>query len=219
MFHDRLIGKAAISVCMLIFSGHGFAEQKAVDEAAQPMTSVWHLQKIEFNYRSTNIYYSCDGLRRKVVAIMKAIGARDDVSVDIRCRNGAITNDAMTMITLATPVEATPENVAALTTYSTETQLAARLNKVQLPTANDIDRFPADWRKVELNRTRGVKLDAGDCDLVDELIDQVFPRLPVRVLKKRISCSQGSVSRMGPTLQVAALMAAPPIPLAYAPTK
>ena len=217
MFHARVINKALLLGFMFVYSGIGSAEGNDVDLHAPPMTAAWHLQRIEFNYRSTNIYYSCEGLRHKLVRIMEAIGAREDVRVDIRCRSGAVMNNATTMITVATPVEATPENIAALTTYSTEAQLAARVNKVELPTANDIERFSAEWRKVELNRVRGAKLEAGDCDLIEGLIDQVFPRLPVRILKQRMSCSLGS--RLGPTLHVAALKAAPVIPLAFAPTE
>jgi hypothetical protein len=219
MSHDRLINKAVMLGFMLICSGSGFAEGTDADQPAPPITAAWHLQQIEFNFRSTNIYYSCEGFRQKVVTIMKAIGARDDVSVDLRCRGGTLINNVVTIITVATPVEATPENVAALTTYSTEAQLAARLNNVQLPTASDIERFSAEWRKVDFNRTRRTKLDAGDCDLVDGLIEQVFPRLPVHVLKRRLSCSHGSANRMSLPLHVAALMAAPVIPMAYAPTK
>jgi hypothetical protein len=219
MFHDRLMSKAAIAVCMLVCSGPGLAEEKDVDLTAQPMSAVWQVQRIGFHFSSTNIYYSCDGFRQKVQAIMRATGARNDVSVDLRCRSGDVINNAVTVITVATPIEATAENVSALTTYSSEAQLAARLNRVQLPTANDIERFPADWRKVNVNRTRGAKLEAGDCDLIDGLIEQVFPHLPIRVLKRRTSCSQGSVSRMSPTLHVAALMAAPVVPMAFSPKK
>jgi hypothetical protein len=217
MFHRRPVNKALMLSLMLVYSGTGLANGNKVDHDAPPMTAAWHLQRIEFNYRSTNIYYSCEGLRNKLVKIMTAIGAREDVRVDIRCRSGAVMNNAETMITVATPVEATPENVAALTTYSTEAQLAARLNTVKLPSANDIERFSAEWRTVELNRIRGAKLEAGDCDLLEGLIDQVFPHLPVRILKQRTSCSMGG--RLGPTLHVAALKAAPVIPLAFAPTE
>jgi hypothetical protein len=219
MLHERLISKMAIAVWMWACSAPGLAIENDPDEAVRPLDAVWHLQRIEFNYHSTSIYYSCDGLRHKVVAIMKAIGARDDVRIDTRCPSDAVVNHAATMITVATPIAATPENVAALTTYSTESQLAARLNKKHLPTANDIERFSAGWRKVTLSGMRGARLDAGDCELLNGLIDQVFPRLPVRVLKRRNSCSQGRASRVGATLHVAALMAAPVIPLAYAPTK
>jgi hypothetical protein len=219
MFRDGLINKAVMLGFLLIWSGNGRAEGTDVDQPAPPITAAWHLQHIEFNFRSTNIYYSCEGFRQKVVMIMKAIGARDDVNMDLRCRSGTLLNTAATIITVATPVEASPANVAALTTYSTETQLAARLNNVQLPTASDIERFSAEWRKVDFNRSRRTKLDAGDCDLLDGLIEQVFPRLPVQVLKRRVSCSHGSANRMSLPLQVAALMAAPVIPMAYAPTK
>jgi hypothetical protein len=130
-----------------------------------------------------------------------------------------------------TPIEATPENVTAVTSYSSETRLAARLNKVRLPTANDIGRFAAEWRTVELNRNRRLNLEGGDCELLEGLIAQVFPRLSVRVAKQRLNCSHGGGSRLRPVLHVAALMqtpfstgdslttriSSPVVPMAYAP--
>jgi hypothetical protein len=206
-----------MAMCLMVSAGQVFATAALDAEPPEPVIAIWKLQRVEFNYRSTSIYYSCDGLRQKITGIMKAVGARDGVNVDLRCRPGGLVNDASTLITLAIPIEATPENVTAATTYSTETQLAARLNKVQLPTANDIQRFPAEWRTVELNRKHHLNLSAGDCELLHALIDQVFPRLSVRVTKRRLNCSMGGGSRVRPILHVAALMPAPVVPMAYAP--
>jgi len=216
MIHIRLMQQAVIAMCLMVSAGQSLATAE-VAEGAEPLTAIWKVQRVAFNYRSTNIFYSCDGLRHKIVNIVKALGARDNVSVDLRCRPGGLTNDAVSLITLVTPVEATPENVTAATTYSAETQLAARLNRVRLPTANDIERFAAEWRTVELNRNHRLNLDSGDCELLRELIDQVLPHLRARVTKQRLNCAHGGGSRMRPVLHVAALMPAPVVPLAYAP--
>jgi hypothetical protein len=181
------------------------------------MTAIWKLQRIEFNYRSANIYYSCEGLQHKIAGILTAVGARKDVVVDVRCRTGGLTNDAVSLITLATPLEATLENVTAATTYSSEARLVARVKNVQLPTATDLDRFPAEWRKVELNRNMRLNLGAGDCELLQGLVQQVFPHLSLRVAKLRLNCSLGSPGRTRPVLHVAALMPSPVVPMAYAP--
>jgi hypothetical protein len=217
MFQVRLAHRAAIAICLMVSAGQSLATPESDAEPPDPVTAIWKIHRVEFNYRSTNIYYSCDGLRHKIIAIMKAVGARNSVTVDVRCRPGGVTNNAMSLITLATPVEATPENVTAATSYSPETQLAARLNKVQLPTANDIGRFPAEWRTVELNRNQRLNIGAGDCELLDGLISQVFPHVSVRVVKQRLNCSPGSSTRLRPVLHVAALVQIPVVPMAYAP--
>ena len=216
MFQVRLVYRAAIAICSLAVAGPTLATVEP-GEPADPITAIWKIQRVEFNYRSSSTYYSCEGLRHKITAIMNAVGARQSVNVDIRCAPGGLTNNTLLLITLATPVEATPENVTAATSFSTETQLAARLKKVQLPTANDIDRFPAEWRTVQLNRNQRLNLEAGDCELLDGLIRQVFPNVSVRVVKQRLNCSHGSGSRLRPVLHVAALVRVPVVPMAYAP--
>lgn len=215
---QRALITALCSTMCLLASGQALATATEA-EASDPMTAIWQLKRIEFNYRSANIYYSCEGLQHKIGSILRAIGARKDVVVDVRCRTGGLTNDASTLITLAAPIEATVENVTAATTYSSEAQLVARLKSVQLPTATDLERFPAEWRKVELNRNMRLNLGAGDCELLQGLIQQVFPHLSVRVAKQRLNCSIGNPGRVRPVLHVAALMPSPVVPLAYAPAR
>jgi hypothetical protein len=217
MISARLIQQATIATCLMLCAAHGIASDETQAVPVEPVSAIWKVQRIEFNYHSTSVYYSCDGLRHKITSIVTALGARENVSVDLRCQPGGITKDASTFITLISPIAATPENVAAVTTYSTETQLAARLNKVKLPTANDIERFQAEWRLVQLNRNLRLNLAAGDCELLHGLITQVLPHLSVRVEKQRLNCSQGSVSRLRPVLHVAALVPVPIEPMAYSP--
>lgn len=218
MILARKMQRALIAMCLLA-SGPSFATVATEAEASGPMPAIWQLKRIEFNYRSANIYYSCEGLRHKIGSILMAVGAREDVVVDVRCRPGGLTNDAITLITLAAPIEATVENVTAATTYTPQMQLVARLKNVRLPTATDLERFPAEWRKVQLNRTMRLNLGAGDCELLQGLVQQVFPHLSVRVAKQRLNCSIGNPGRARPVLHVAALMPAPVVPLAYAPAR
>ena len=217
MISVPFVSRATIAMCLLMGAAQSFGSAATPASAGEPITAIWKVQRIEFIYRSTNIYYSCDGLRNKIMNIVTALGARENVSVDLRCRPGGIVNDAVTLITLASPVEATEVNVTEATTYSPETQLAARLKRVRLPTANDIHRFPAEWRLVQLNRDRRMNLEAGDCELLHGLIAQVFPHMSVRVEKQRLNCSLGSGSRVRPVLHVAALSPMPVVPMAFAP--
>jgi hypothetical protein len=217
MFQVRFVQRALLAMCLMVSVAQTFATAALDAAPTEPVNAIWKLQRVEFNFRSTSTYYSCDGLRHKIAGIMKAVGARDGVNIDLRCRPGGLVNDAWTLITFAAPIEATPENVTAATTYSTETQLAARLNKVQLPTATDIHRFQAVWRTVELNRKYHLNLSAGDCELLHALVDQVFPHLPLRVTKRRLNCGMGGDSHVRPIVHVAALVPAPVVPMAYAP--
>jgi hypothetical protein len=192
-----------------------FASLAGARPTSLPLEAIWQVHQVEMTLRSGQVFYSCDALSQKVAAILTEVGVREDVNVQLSCRGSAQTNDATAHITFAAPVPATAENVRRATTYSTETQLVARLNRIALPTANDIDRFPAEWQSVNLTRNRRLRLDAGDCALLRALATQVFPRLDVRI-EKPFSCPESLVAHIRPRVQVAALVRsdAPPVILA-----
>ena len=162
MIHRTLIKLMAIASCVLVLAPVQSIAAPAAD-VLDPVTAVWRVQQLEFNLRTGRTLYSCDGLRIKIARVLKVIGARDGIEVELPCRSGGLTNSATALITFSAPIEATLENVRAITTYTTEMQLAARLKKMRLPTANDIDRFAAEWRPISLQKQRALRLDAGDC--------------------------------------------------------
>jgi hypothetical protein len=203
MIHDR-IKQLMLTICLAASAMECFATAGDETEPALPVTAIWHTQQVEFEFRSGSIYYSCDGLRTKIVAILNAVGAQRGV-IDLPCVREMVTNHVFTHITITHPVEATAQNVAAATTHSTKAQLVARLNKIDLPTANDVHRFPAQRRTVMLSSQRGLNLDGADCVLLQALSEQVFPRLDVWITKGRLNCLGGN-SRIRPRIQVMALM-------------
>jgi hypothetical protein len=205
---QRLLFKAlALALCLLAAPLQSFAAP--VVDVVDPITAVWRMQQLEFSLRTGRTLYSCDALRIKIARVLKVVGARDGIEVDLPCRSGGLTNSATAVITFAAPVEATPDTVRAITTYTTEMRLAARLKKVQLPTANDIDRFAAEWRPISLQKQRTLRLDAGDCILIRELAEQVFSKMSVRVDEQRFSCPVGGMTRVRPRIEVMALVSAP----------
>jgi hypothetical protein len=202
VFPTRTVTSSLFVVCLFAFAFPTGARPTPV-----PVEAIWRVQQVEMTLHSGKIYYSCEALRAKIAAILTEIGARRDVNVRLSCQGYGLTNDAVALITVASPIEATEENVRKTTTYSTEMQLVARLNRLVLPTANDIDRFPAEWRSIALSRKRRLHIDASDCALLHALTTQVFPQLNVRV-EKRFSCAEGLTARPRPNLHVAALVPA-----------
>jgi hypothetical protein len=176
---------------------------RANDTAAKTVDAIWRTQLVEFTYNSSDVYYSCESLRSKVTEILQAIGAYERIRVEMHCAGDSFANHAYGRVMMAVPTEATPENVRAATTYDTRDVLIARLHQLSLPTANDIERFPAHWR------SEGLRLDASDCDLLRALRRQVLPVMPVRIEKERLHCALGASTRIRPTLDVVALMRAP----------
>jgi hypothetical protein len=215
MNHDR-IKQLLLTICLAVSAMDGFASTDDATEPATPITAIWHTQRVELSFHSGTIYYSCDGLRAKIAAILKAVGAQEGVESELPCRRDTVTNQVVTQITITHPLEATAQNLEAATTYSTQAQLVARLNKTDLPTANDVQRFSAERRMVTLGSQRRLKLDGADCALLLALSEQVFPQLDVQVAKGRLSCSGNSGGRLRPKIQVMALVPTEAESVAYA---
>jgi len=214
MLRLRLKGSAifaaiATMACALPFGA------SAQPDAPSVVTAIWQTQNLDFDYYSNTVRYSCAGLRSKIGNILRAVGAHESVRVQIDCTAAAFATRAQILVTM--PIEATEENVNNATDYDTRDQLVARLRKMELPSANDIQRFPATWRTVTLSRDRQLDLSAGDCELLRRMRDQIFPKLSVRVTKASSSCSPGSATRVKPTFEVMALVPLEGIPVAYAP--
>ena len=179
-------------------------EVAAVSNAT--IDAIWHVERVDFTYQSTTVRYECGALQRRIAEILHTVGAHARIGVELTCVSGDMVRHAGAHITLAVPVAATAENVAAATAYDTHDELVARVRQEQLPSANDIERFPASWRIVALTRNPPLSLGPTDCDLLRTMRDQVFPRLHVRVVSSGLNCGGGSDTRIQPRIHVNALM-------------
>lgn len=170
--------------------------------------AIWRIQRLPFEYRSLNTYYSCESLQRKVRAILQLVGAHEAVITQANCAALPATHIRI-QILVATPVPATEENVRAATTFDAKDQLLAQLRQVALPTATDIERFPAQWRTRRLSHIRDLRFTHSDCDLLRGMHEQVFPKLAVRVTSKpKLSCdARATMAR--PDVRYEALIAVP----------
>ena len=169
-----------------------------------PVEAVWRAQRLTFHYRSEGRMYPCDILEHKIRRILAQLGARDQLVVHrVACRDFA--GDALLEVVMESPVVATEENIRAITQYDSEDELIARLQGVPLPTAENLERFPAVWESISLQRAPKVHLQAGDCALVQQLRRQILPKMSVQIVKDidRVDCTQAS-----PRLTVVALVAA-----------
>lgn len=181
---------------------------ESADEAPPDanITAIWKIESIEFVYSSSTVRYSCEALRWRIAVILQTVGANSRMAIELSCANGERVSYANARIKLATPVEASEENVRAATDYDTRDELVARLRHKELAGAEDIQRFAASWRTVALTRKPPLSLGPGDCDLLRAMRDQVFPRLRVRVVSSGLNCGSGPDTRITPRIQVNALM-------------
>lgn len=192
--------------CALLSIGAVRAAEDDKSSPSEDIDAIWHVERIAFVYSSTTVRYECGALQRRIAAILHAVGAHERVGVELGCRSGDLVRRASANVTLAIPVEATAENLAAETDYDTHDELIARLRQEQLPSASDIEHFSASWRTVSLTRSPPLSLGAGDCELLRAMRDQVFPHLHVRVVSSGLNCGGGPDTRIQPRIHVNALV-------------
>jgi len=196
-----LVSAVALFVC-----GASSANTGQSNVTGVPLEAIWQIQEFDFHFRTRQHYHSCSSLHQKISGILTAVGA-GSVLVKLSCSNDQLTNEAFGRVATASPIDASAENIEAATTFDTREQLIARLRDVQLPTATNIERFPAEWRKVSLGRLTALHLGPGDCELLRRMNEQIFPHLSIRVVRKQLTCSSQAIFSPGrPVLIVEALM-------------
>lgn len=204
---SRVLCITAVSLSATL-SSSAVARTPEPPRALQIVEAVWKVQSLRFAYSGYATVYSCDSLLEKVRDILQVLGARETLRIRSWGCTDMMTHGQME-ITLESPVEATPENIQALTTYDGTQQLIARVRNERLDRAEELPRFPATWKTVSMSRDRQLKLGASDCELVEQLRRNVFPSMSIRVEHDRMRCSVAFGNIGQPQLRVAALVAVP----------
>ena len=178
---------------------------RAAESATQDeIEAVWKPHELIFEYRGYDTFYTCSGLRDKLGRILRHLGARRPPELrayDCNDSTGVVRFQVM----FESPLEATEKNVRELTTYDSRELLLARTRAESLPTAQDLERFPATWKTVSFANDRKLGLDPGDCQLVQQLRHQILTRMSIQVLRTRRCSAFRELSRPG--LTVSALVA------------
>jgi hypothetical protein len=202
--------KSALLTCLLCVSltAPPVLAQPSPDEGRR-VDAVWKVQSFDFVFGGYTTTYSCNALARRVRSVLTSVGV-DSLRVSmLDCAD--LNGGARMQLTLASPVEATPGNVRALTTHDTRDVLIAKLRNEQLDTEADIERFAAMWTSVSMARVVRPRLEAGDCELLRQLRRDVLPRLSVQIVREDLHCSSGGFVRFTPPrLTVTALIAQAP---------
>lgn len=193
----------AIAWAAVLLLAGSVAHAESQPDAAV-VEAVWKPQRINFVYRGYSTLYTCSGLQEKLEKILTTVGARGGVELRAYSCDDAL-SIARFEIALTSPVEATPENVEELTTYDAHDALIARVRGERLASAEDLQRFPAVWKTISFARSREMRLEPGDCELVLQLRRHILPRMSVQIVRDRVRCSEfGNIGR--PQLTVSALV-------------
>ena len=191
--------------CMLAAVLSQAAYAGSPDEGAQSVQSVWKPVEIKYSYVGFTTAYDCDSFESKVKSILLTLGAAPQTRVQA---NGCITTrpsrNFFVTITTATPI---PASEAQEPANKATKELAERLTGKTDPLKTDP--FPAQWKTVELSRDRRLNLEPGDCELMEGLKKEVLPKLSVKVIADRVTCTPHSLSISTPELTVSALVPLP----------
>jgi hypothetical protein len=106
------------------------------------------------------------------------------------------------------PILATPDAIAELEKTKGYRELLGRVTGSSAAIQEAAAQFPVQRQPILLsNRTVGFEPE--ECELVEQLSRQLFPKLAVRVIKQQTSCFPGQVSLIKPRLEVEALVRTP----------
>lgn len=231
----RSLGTAGLIGWLLaVFMGIGTASGvRAAPADEQNTMAVWKQQRIDFYYHSSAAIYGCSALKARIETILYSVGARDDLKVDTSGCDPMLSPPAQTMpsfpsrdsrsddmfrnrpshgeqyahvrIFVKSPVEATPEVMAALKKDKPKRELLAKVTGKPEVAIEEETQFQAQRERVTLSRET-IGLEAAECELLDQLVNSVFVDLNVRVVSRDYSCSPGHTSRIPPKMTVDALI-------------
>ncbi len=165
-----------------------------------PIEAIWYVQTLPFEYHSMNTYFDCEALEQRLRSMLELMGARQPVVVHSNCGD-VPAKQIRVQIVVATPVPATDENVRAATHFDSKDELVARMRGTSLPTAADLERFPAQWQR------RHVRISQSDCDLMRGIHEQIVPKLSMRSMSRKVNCPR--ITSLRTRMQYEALIAVP----------
>ena len=174
-------------------------------DSTESVQSVWKPVEIKYSYVGFTTAYECDAFESKVKSILLKLGAAPQTRVQANgCINTRPSRNFFVTVTTATPI---PASEAKEPANKATKELAERLTGKKDPLQTDP--FPAQWQTVDLSRDRKLDLAPGDCELMEGLKKEVLPKLGVKVVTDRVTCTPHDLSIQTPQLTVSALVPLP----------
>jgi hypothetical protein len=156
------------------------AQSDAPPAEGDAVAAQWEPHQVRFRYAGFTTDYTCDGIRHKVKLLLQALGARKDVKVTGSCGDVSRPQPFHNLqVAFAIPVAA-PEGAA------------------------EGETFQARWQEVSLARHHDI--EGGDCELVEQFVQQVLPLLNARDVKNEVRCVPHKANLHQPRLTLTVLM-------------
>jgi hypothetical protein len=160
-------GAAAAGLCLLGLTGPFAAAAAWADGALADGVPVgsWSPRKLQFAYVGMTTAYSCDSLERQVGRILRYFGARADLRVRATGCPGSLDS---------------PSRNAWI---DAQFQVLTPAADAHAP-----DAVPARWVAIDLSPRGPNFMDAGDCDLIQEMKPGILASFSLRDAVYRVSC-------------------------------
>jgi hypothetical protein len=140
------------------------------------VSAVWKAETLHFLYLGRTARYSCIGLEDKMQTLLLALGARRDLSVHAqgchvaeRLTQGASVGPSVNIV-FSSPVPAPPSP------------------------GGDVGTLDARFEPFSLANDAMHNMQSADCELVQQFVQQILPKLATRNVKTDISCSPHETS-------------------------
>ena len=171
---------AAVVLLAAPYAGAVVQDTATATGGSATVNAQWRSYDLNFRYMGFTTYYSCSGLEDRLKSILIELGADRDVKVTATGCFGPSDFNNM---------------------------LSARI-KVRMPVTEggEAASFPAVVKDVTL-RGDSVHMGSGDCELLEQVRDQLLPGLELSLVKASLACVPGHVATSRPILQVKALVA------------
>jgi len=160
-----------------------------------PVAAEWRTHEYLLAYSGFTTLYSCDGLEWKVKLLLKAAGARDDLSVRATCGDPTGMPSRLVTARLKFSTLALPGSPLAA---------GEKVDPAKPPVA-----ALGEWRSVKFARRSPRDLDSGDCELVEQFDRELLPFFAIRNRQEKMSCMPHHVSEFGIDLSFEALAPVP----------
>jgi hypothetical protein len=157
------------------------AQPSSASGVSQAIPAIWQPYELTFHYFGFTTYYSCSALEDRLEQMLQEMGADKDVRV------------------IATGCFGSADLGKNLTAH-------IRVRMPMAPSEPQEQSFLATSRPVTLKSGGFGAVGSGDCELLEQVRDQILPALKLQLIKDSLGCIPGHASYSGHSLQVMALV-------------
>jgi len=188
--HRRRLLRSLTALVLFLAGSVALAQAPTPAESTQPAWGIWTPKELRFVYMGFTSYYSCDGLRDKMRAVLLQLGARPDLKlVEVPCSG---------MGGRPTQFPGVTVNMNVLAPFD-----PSSANASATP-------VPAHWKTVVISTDSDPLREAGDCELIEQVKSRVLPLFYARNVEYHSTCIPNQLQIGGTRLKADVLIADQP---------